>query len=155
MNYFCHETILGKITICNRKNAVVRLYFGSRHFPEAKNVESGIIQKAFVQLAEYLDGYRCDFDFELAYDGSNFQTSVWNQLKLISYGQTKSYKDIASLINSPKSSLAVGNACGKNPIPIFIPCHRVVGSDGDLRGYAVGISLKKKLLEIENWKKCD
>jgi methylated-DNA-[protein]-cysteine S-methyltransferase len=102
-----------------------------------------------MQLTGYLEGSRKIFHLEFVYDGSNFQTSVWNQLKKIPYGETRSYKEIAVGVNSLKSAIAVGRACGKNPIPIFIPCHRVIGSDGNLIGYGGGIKMKKQLLEIE------
>jgi methylated-DNA-[protein]-cysteine S-methyltransferase len=149
MNYFFHETPIGEIAICARGDAIIGLCFGRRIFPEAKNTESLATRTAFTQLAEYLDGTRKKFDLELIYGGSKFQTSVWNQLMQIPYGETKSYKEIACFVNNPKSCLAVGKACGKNPIPIFVPCQRVIGSNGDLTGYGGGIDLKKKLLDME------
>jgi methylated-DNA-[protein]-cysteine S-methyltransferase len=148
MDYFCCQTILGEITILADENSVTGLNFG-RHLLNARNIESPLIRKAFMQLKEYLDGSRQIFDLGLAIDGSVFQTSVWNELKKIPYGKTKTYKEIAVAINSPKSYRAVGKACGQNPIPIFISCHRVIGSTGKLTGYGGGIDIKKKLLEIE------
>ncbi|MDR2107228.1 MAG: methylated-DNA--[protein]-cysteine S-methyltransferase [Holosporaceae bacterium] len=148
-HYFSRKTIIGDITICARENAVIGLHFGGRYFSEAENAESEIIRKAFAQLDEYLEGSRRDFDIKLAYDGSNFRVSVWDQLRRIPCGETKSYKEIACGAGNPRSCRAVGKACGKNPIPVFIPCHRVVGADGNLTGYAGGINLKKKLLKIE------
>ncbi|MDR2682100.1 MAG: methylated-DNA--[protein]-cysteine S-methyltransferase [Holosporaceae bacterium] len=150
MHYFCRETIIGKISILAQKNSIVRMDFGDHSYQNAENIESSSIQNAFRQLIEYLTGIRQYFDLELVYDGSIFQTSVWNQLKKIPYGKTKSYREIAEAINNPKSCIAVGGACSKNPIPIFIPCHRVIGSNGKLTGYGGGIDLKKRLLEIES-----
>jgi methylated-DNA-[protein]-cysteine S-methyltransferase len=153
MHYFCRETPIGNITICANKKAVTGLCFGEYSDVDGQNLETEIIKKAFLQLAEYLNGARKRFDLKLEYSGSDFQTSVWDLLKRIPYGKTKTYREIAGNINNPKSSLAVGGACGRNPIPIFIPCHRVVGSNGNLTGYGGGINLKKKLLTIEsgNW----
>ncbi|MDR0580948.1 MAG: methylated-DNA--[protein]-cysteine S-methyltransferase [Holosporaceae bacterium] len=149
MYYFLHKTVFGNITICAQKDAVTGLYFDHRHFPGAENVESAIIHKAFVQLVEYSKRLRKVFDLKFVYNGSNFQISVWNQLKKIPHGETRTYKEIARAINNPASAVAVGRACAQNPISIFIPCHRVIGSDGSLTGYGGGINLKKKLLEIE------
>lgn len=81
--------------------------------------------------------------------GTQFQKMVWNELLKIPFGKTLSYKDIAKKVNKPNASRAVGNACGKNPIPIIIPCHRVVAADGKLGGYSGCIDIKKKLLKIE------
>ncbi|GHT98533.1 methylated-DNA--protein-cysteine methyltransferase [Alphaproteobacteria bacterium] len=155
MNYFSHETIIGNITICANKKAITRLCFGECSGVDIENAETEIIKRAFAQLTEYLNGSRKRFDLKLEYNGSDFQMSVWNQLKRIPYGKTKTYREIAGNINNPKSSLAVGGACGKNPIPVFIPCHRVIGSNGNLTGFAGGINLKKKLLEIESCNECN
>jgi methylated-DNA-[protein]-cysteine S-methyltransferase len=148
MDCFCLQTILGEITILADKNSVTGVNFG-RRFPDAQNAESPLIREAFAQLREYLAGSRQTFDLDLAPDGSIFQMSVWNELKKIPYGKAKTYGEIAVAVGNPKSCRAVGRACGQNPISIFIPCHRVIGSDGNLTGYAGGTDIKKKLLEIE------
>ncbi|MDR1375469.1 MAG: methylated-DNA--[protein]-cysteine S-methyltransferase [Holosporaceae bacterium] len=114
-----------------------------------KNLETEIIKKAFIQFHEYLNGSRTKFDLKLEYTGSDFQMAVWNQLKKIPYGKTVTYKKIARNLGSSKSCRAVGVACGKNPISIFIPCHRVIGSNGNLIGYGGGLHIKKHLLEME------
>ncbi|MDR3151357.1 MAG: methylated-DNA--[protein]-cysteine S-methyltransferase, partial [Holosporaceae bacterium] len=121
MDYFCYQTIIGEITILADKNFVTGLNFGCHFSTNAQNVESPLIRSAFIQLKEYLDGSRQIFDLNFAIDGSVFQTSVWNELKKIPYGETKTYKEIAVAIGNPKSCRAVGKACGQNPIPIFIP----------------------------------
>ncbi|MDR1236519.1 MAG: methylated-DNA--[protein]-cysteine S-methyltransferase [Holosporaceae bacterium] len=148
MDCFCYQTIIGEMTILANKNSVTGVNFG-RCFSDAQNVESHLIREAFAQLREYLSGSKQTFDLDLAPDGSIFQMSVWNELKKIPYGETKTYGEIAVAIGNPKSCRAVGRACGQNPISIFIPCHRVIGSDGNLTGYAGGTDIKKKLLEIE------
>ena len=103
------------------------------------------------EINEYLKGKRINFSFynNLKAKGTKFQMTVWNELKNIPYGDTKTYKEIAKSIGKPKAIRAVASAIGKNPIMIIIPCHRVIGSDGKLHGYAYGLDLKKKLLAIE------
>lgn len=101
------------------------------------------------QLIEYSQGKRQQFDLLLNPQGSDFQQQVWQQLIEIQYGQANSYLDIAKKIGNPKACRAVGMANGKNPIPIIIPCHRVIGSNGKLTGYAFGTKLKQQLLNVE------
>ncbi|MDR2724012.1 MAG: methylated-DNA--[protein]-cysteine S-methyltransferase [Holosporaceae bacterium] len=114
-----------------------------------EQLETSIIKEAYTRLNEYFSGKRKQFEIELEYQGTDFQLSVLEQLKKIPYGKTRTYQEIACNIGNPKSAVAVGQACGRNPIPIFIPCHRVIGANGSLVGYNGGISIKKKLLEIE------
>ncbi len=101
------------------------------------------------QLVEYLEGKRRVFDMPLRLEGSDFQKTVWEAVARIPYGQTASYGEIALLIGKPKASRAVGAANGANPIPIVIPCHRVIGSDGSLTGYGGGLALKSRFLALE------
>lgn len=108
--------------------------------------------KVISQINEYLDGKRKEFSiYDLCKaEGTNFQQKVWQELLNIPYGQTKTYKDIAKNIGNEKAVRAVATAIGKNPLMIVTPCHRVIGSDGKMHGYAYGINLKKKLLDLEN-----
>ncbi len=101
------------------------------------------------QLNLYFEGKLSQFDIPLKINGTVFQRKVWKALTDIPYGQTRSYKDIANMIGQPNASRAVGMANNKNPFLIVIPCHRVVGSDGSLTGYAAGLDIKIRLLEIE------
>jgi methylated-DNA-[protein]-cysteine S-methyltransferase len=101
------------------------------------------------QLFAYLNGDLKKFDLSLCPDGTLFQKQVWSELEKIPYGKTMSYQGIAHAIGKPNAARAVGLACGKNPIPIIIPCHRVIGKNGSLTGYSSGIDLKKRLLYIE------
>ncbi len=101
------------------------------------------------QLAEYLEGKRRVFDLPLRLEGSEFQKAVWEAVGRIPYGHTASYGEIAHLVGRPKASRAVGAANGANPIPIVIPCHRVIGSDGSLTGYGGGLALKTRFLALE------
>jgi methylated-DNA-[protein]-cysteine S-methyltransferase len=111
--------------------------------------ETLLIQRAAAQLAEYFNGKRQLFDLPLAPAGTEFQMAVWKALQTIPYGQTRSYGQIAAAIGRPQASRAVGGANHNNPIPILIPCHRVIGADGGLTGFGGGLPLKKFLLELE------
>lgn len=109
-----------------------------------------ILKDAYDQLDEYFKGKRKVFDLKLSPEGTEFQKRVWEELENIPFGETLSYKDIASRIGNIKAVRAVGNANGKNPISIVVPCHRVIGSSGDLTGYAGGLDRKAWLLKHEN-----
>lgn len=108
------------------------------------------LKSATDQLVDYFNKKRSTFDVKLAPDGTAFQKQIWKQLLEIPYGETCSYLDIALSINKPSACRAIGMANSKNPIPIIIPCHRVIGKNGKLTGYAGGLENKAKLLEIEN-----
>ena len=101
------------------------------------------------QLDEYFEGKRQSFSLDLAPQGTPFQRRVWDALLKIPYGETRSYRDIATAVGNAKAVRAVGGANGKNPIAIVIPCHRVIGANGQLTGYAGGLHYKKALLELE------
>lgn len=119
-------------------------------FIDAQNLrENDITKKVYDNLECYFNGKSYKFDIPLVPSGADFSKRVWLKLQDIPYGQTRSYKDIAKAIHYPKASRAVGLANHKNPILIFIPCHRVIGSNKKLVGYACGLELKVKLLEIE------
>lgn len=104
------------------------------------------------QLREYMDGERKSFSIPLKPNGTPFQKKVWNELLKIPYGEVRTYGEIAKAVGCPKGARAVGLACNKNPIIILIPCHRVVGKNGKLTGYACGIDVKEKFLSLENAK---
>lgn len=106
-------------------------------------------QQAVAQLIEYFAGERTQFNLNLNAKGTDFQHQVWRQLTTIEYGQTCSYADIAKGIDNPKAVRAVGAANGRNPLTIVVPCHRVIGSNGKLTGYAWGTSIKAGLIELE------
>jgi methylated-DNA-[protein]-cysteine S-methyltransferase len=101
------------------------------------------------QLAEYFAGERREFDLALAPVGTPFERSVWEELKKIPFGETRSYGQIARALGRPDSARAVGRANGANPIPIVVPCHRVIGADGSLTGFGGGLDVKSRLLELE------
>ena len=144
-----YPTSLGDMTLICSEHAMVALHFG-RHVPEGvKEEEHSLLLRCYTQLCEYLNGERRDFDLPLAPEGTEFQKKVWRALSRIPYGETRSYGEIAEGIGSPKASRAVGMANHRNPLPILIPCHRVIGKNDALTGYAGGLEYKKVLLELE------
>ncbi len=108
-----------------------------------------IIEKAIAELQEYFKGNRKEFNIPMAFVGSKFQTSVWSALLQVEYGQTESYLSLSKRLNKEKAIRAVASANGANAISILVPCHRIIGSNGKLTGYAGGLPAKKKLLELE------
>ncbi|MDN5301488.1 MAG: methylated-DNA-[protein]-cysteine S-methyltransferase [Thermoanaerobacteraceae bacterium] len=117
---------------------------------DGKGEKSSINDKALEELLLYFDGKLKQFTVPLDMRGTDFQKKVWQQLLKIPYGKTASYGDIARAIGKPGASRAVGGANNKNPLPIVVPCHRVVGSDGSLVGYGGGLEIKKFLLRLES-----
>ena len=111
--------------------------------------DSSILSECIRQLEEYFNGQRTSFNLLVRQQGTEFQQSVWNILKEIPFGKTISYADVAKKLNAPKSARAVGAACGKNNVWIIIACHRVIGANGSLTGYAGGLECKKWLLDHE------
>ena len=149
-NIFVYETVIGELAIADNGKAITELYFKNKIDLEGKNIEeTELIKKAFNEFKEYLSGARKSFDISLEPEGTEFQLKVWEALKSIPYGETCSYKDIAEKVGSPKAYRAVGLANNKNPISIFIPCHRVIGSNGKLIGYGGGLDVKEFLLKLE------
>lgn len=138
------KTILGKLSIASTSGGVSRVIIGK--FPGP--CESGDPFGAAAQIEEFLAGKRQQFDLPIDIEGTEFQNTVWNAASGIPYGCTLTYGQLAQKITRPKAVRAVGGALSKNPVPILIPCHRIVGSAG-LTGYALGLDIKKKLLALE------
>jgi methylated-DNA-[protein]-cysteine S-methyltransferase len=120
-----------------------------KNYKDFERCETLLIKKAAEQLNEYFDGKLKVFDLPLVLHGTDFQVKVWKALQKIPYGKTSSYGEIAAIIGNPKASRAVGMANNRNPISIIVPCHRVIGHNGSLTGYAGGLKLKQQLLELE------
>ena len=123
-----------------------------RMFPGARpayDPEDAILAQAVRELREYFAGRRRRFGVPLDLRGTEFQRRVWDALLEIPYGETRSYKEVAAAIGAPKAVRAVGAANGRNPVAIFVPCHRVIGASGGLHGFSAGLDLKARLLEIE------
>jgi len=154
VNYAYLDTPIGTLLIAGDANAVLQITFPSRGKAakaEAGWVESqrGPVGEAIRQLREYFAGKRTGFDLPLAPRGTEFQRSVWRQLQEIPYGETISYGELARRVGNPKASRAVGSANGANPLPIVIPCHRVIAGNGTLGGFGGGLPMKQTLLALE------
>lgn len=147
---FFYQTDIGRIGIVESGNAVTHLYFQGVSIPEGMAVkETPLLREAGKQLQEYLAGDRQIFSIPLAPEGTVFMKRVWDALCAIPYGETRSYQQVAQYIENPNASRAVGLANHRNPIPIFIPCHRVIGANGRLIGYLGGLQAKEHLLNLE------
>ncbi|ENK1243511.1 methylated-DNA--[protein]-cysteine S-methyltransferase [Clostridium sp. FAM 1755] len=149
-NAYCYKTPIGEIVIVDNGRSIVQVFFGDNIPKNVNVIETNLLKEANNQLKEYFIGKREKFDLYLEPQGTEFQKKVWKELQEIPYGETRSYKNIAINIGNEKACRAVGMANNKNPIPIFIPCHRVIGSNGNLIGYAGGLDIKETLLRIEN-----
>jgi len=150
MNIFFYEYPIGTIGIAESNDAICRVFFGKEKMPHSYEIkETPLIKNAAAQLKEYLDGKRIKFELPFHYNGTDFQRLAWEALMKIPAGETRSYKDIAESIGRPKACRAVGMANHRNPLAIFIPCHRVVETGGGLGGYAGGLFIKKYLLDLE------
>jgi methylated-DNA-[protein]-cysteine S-methyltransferase len=144
---------LGAITLVARDGALAGLYFTEHtHRPDAvtfgARVDMGF-EAASEQLAEYFAGERTSFDLPLGPSGNAFQQRVWELLRRIPYGETRSYGQLATELGDPGLARAVGAANGQNPIGVIVPCHRVIGANGKLVGYAGGLERKRFLLDLE------
>ena len=148
---FFYDTRIGKIGIAEEDSKIIAVLFeGERYDPSWTEEETPLKKEAIKQIGEYLDRKRKTFDLDTYYtSASSFFSRIMKILKKIPYGQTITYKDIAKEVNNPKAYRAVGMVCNRNPLPIIIPCHRVISTTGALVGYRGGVEIKKKLLEIE------
>jgi methylated-DNA-[protein]-cysteine S-methyltransferase len=144
---YTYDSPVGLIYIAESGGAITDVMF--RPIEGTTEQETPLISRAIEMLREYFDGTRKAFDLPLDPNGTDFQKSAWKALLTIQYGQTKTYGQQAEAIGNPKASRAVGAANGKNPINIFIPCHRVIGANKTLTGYGGGLEIKKFLLELE------
>jgi methylated-DNA-[protein]-cysteine S-methyltransferase len=135
--------------VATSDQGICGLHIGSRADSVSAPLHPALLSTATQQLAEYLSGSRTKFDIPLDLRGSPFQLAVWAELQSIPYGQTISYAELAIRIGSPKAVRAVGAANGRNPVPILVPCHRVIASNGDLQGFGAGLDVKRALLDLE------
>ncbi len=152
--YTMFDSLVGPLLLAGDSNALRRVSFESGKRSAVPQAEWKQNQAAFTevirQLRAYFRGELKEFDLPLAMEGTEFQLRVWNALRKIPYGETISYAQLAERIGNPQAVRAVGLANGSNPIPIIVPCHRVIGSDGSLTGFGGGLSTKKKLLDLES-----
>lgn len=145
------DTSIGRLILSAENGAITAISLVEEidaALPIASTKEP-VLNLAAKELSEYFAGARSSFTFPMKAEGTPFQKSVWDALLQIPYGETRSYGEIAQAVQNPKGSRAVGMACNKNPIMIAVPCHRVVGANGSLTGYALGTDLKKTLLDHE------
>ena len=145
---FFYDTPVGRLCIGEEKDAITRITWAQVP-KEYIQEETELILKCKNQLDEYFKGKRKTFDLPLAPKGTEFQKKVWDALRDIPYGETRTYGEIAETVGNSKAARAVGMANNRNPIAIIVPCHRVVGANGKLVGYAGGMEQKEKLLHLE------
>lgn len=146
---YWRETVFGRIGIEEQDGRVTRIWLPGRSEGEAQAPEPPVVREAFRQLEAYFAGALTAFDLPLNPKGTPFMLRVWEALRRVPYGSTASYKAIAEAVGNPRACRAVGLANNRNPLPIVVPCHRIVGSNGSLVGYAGGLGMKERLLLLE------
>jgi len=147
------ESPVGKLVLIASDNGLKEVHFAKDYKKVSSDDQHPLLNKTERQLMEYFAGKRKRFDIPIDFSGTPFQIKTWNALLTIPYGKTVSYSEQAKLVGSVKKTRAVASANGKNPIPIIVPCHRVIGKDGSLTGYAGGLRIKEFLLRLEgSWK---
>tara|TARA_R110001592_G_scaffold295594_2_gene565675 strand:+ start:23505 stop:23996 length:492 start_codon:yes stop_codon:yes gene_type:complete len=151
MNYQLLDTPIGRLRLLSTGSHLAAIEFAHQHSDAGDDscITDPVLKSSARQLQEYFAGQRTSFDLPLAPRGTDFQRLVWSALSAIPWGAVRSYADIARAIGRPKAVRAVGAANGRNPLPIVVPCHRVIGSDGSLTGFAGGLDMKRKLLQLE------
>lgn len=150
MQLYFYEMSIGRIGICEDKGSITRLYFADDARPQDIPIgETPALREAASQIRGYLLGEITEFTVPLAPEGTAFMKQVWQELCRIPYGKTATYRDVGVAVGRLRAARAVGLANNRNPIPIFIPCHRVIGSNGSLTGYRGGLDLKQRLLTLE------
>ncbi len=147
--YYTYETPVGELTFFEKNGFLVGIVAG-RVAGEGKLGETSVLREAYTQVNAYLKGQRQAFSLPFLFYGTPFSEAVWRALMEIPYGETRTYKQVAEAIGKSTACRAVGRAIHTNPLLIVIPCHRVVGSDRSLTGYAGGLEMKRKLLDLES-----
>jgi len=151
MNYQYLNSPVGRLRLVSDGASLIAIEFENQQNSIREGAErvDAVLTACRDQLKEYFAGTRRRFDIPLAPSGTAFQKSVWQALSGIPYGQLRSYRDIAEILNKSRAVRAVGAANGRNRLPILVPCHRVIGSDGSLTGFAGGLDAKRALLKLE------
>ncbi len=155
MNYSIIKSLVGDLILVADASALTGLYFeGCQHVPAASkgwtlNAQHPVLEKTAKQLKEYFEGKRTSFSLPLRLAGTDFQEKIWQQIARIPYGKKISYSELAKRAGAPQAIRAAGTATGQNPVSIIIPCHRVMGKNGRLCGFAGGLERKRLLLELE------
>jgi methylated-DNA-[protein]-cysteine S-methyltransferase len=140
------SSTVGPLTLEGDELALTRVGFGEAKAPQG---DAKAVADAAIQLEQYFAGERTEFDVDIELDGTPFERRVWDEVRAIPYGETATYAEIAERIGRPGACRAVGRANGRNPVALIVPCHRVIGSDGSLTGYAGGLEMKRALLDLE------
>jgi len=153
-SYSILKSTVGDLLLVADETHLIGIYFsGEKHAPATRdwkrNPDHTVLKQTARELDEYFNGTRTTFSVPLRYDGTKFQQEIWRQISQISFGKTISYTELAKRAGAPGAPRAAGTATGQNPLSIIIPCHRVVGRNGGLRGYAGGLDRKRHLLEVE------
>ena len=145
------DTPIGPLTIFASDEAVTRLDFAAGKSISASPQSMAVADQAASELGQYFAGHRKSFDVAVVLLGTDFQRSVWREIERVRFGETKTYAELAGAIGNPKAARAVGGAVGANPVPIIVPCHRIMGAAGKLTGYSggAGIPTKIQLLKLE------
>ncbi|MDR2553603.1 MAG: methylated-DNA--[protein]-cysteine S-methyltransferase [Treponema sp.] len=147
---FFYDSPVGKLGLAEEEGSLTRVFFHRRETPAGGTPQlTPLLKKAASQLAEYFEGRRKVFDLPLALRGTGFQLAVWEALQNIPFGEKRCYGELAALAGNPRACRAAGMANNRNPLAIIIPCHRVIGKDGSLTGYAGGLPVKQYLLDLE------
>lgn len=155
MAAYFYTGVIGKYGLREENGVLTHLWFGQNQLPETfqdEIKETPLLKQAKDQLDAYFAGKLKEFSLPLAPNGTPFQQKIWQLLQQIPYGETRTYGQLACQAGNPKASRAVGMANNRNPLPVFIPCHRVIGANGTLTGYAGGMDMKQTLLDIEHSK---
>jgi methylated-DNA-[protein]-cysteine S-methyltransferase len=155
MKHYCYyNSPIGRMLLVGKNGVLEELHFPNAtahmEIPVEWQEDDAFFGEILRQLQQYFAGDRREFDLPIAPQGTPFQERVWQELSKIPYGETASYQTIALRIDNPKACRAVGMANSKNPIPIIIPCHRIIGKDGSLTGFGGGLDIKKQLLDLEH-----
>lgn len=147
----CFVSSLGLVEVESADAGVTRVRLGARGKPREVGDGSALecARTARAEILEYLAGGLRTFSVPVVLEGTPFQRAVWKQLGDVPYGETRTYGEIAAELGKPRAARAVGTACSANPVPILVPCHRIVGGNGDLTGFAAGVAMKHDLIEIE------
>jgi len=149
LNYQFMDSPVGRLRLVSNGESLLRIEFEKLQESDGEARTDPVIEQTMKQLQEYFKGSRTRFCLPLAATGTAFQNSVWRALQQIPFGELRSYRDIAIAIGNKNAVRAVGAANGRNPIPIVVPCHRVIGTNGSLAGFAGGLAAKRSLLALE------
>ena len=160
MKHYCYyDSPIGKLLLAGTKGILEQIHFPNAleklAVPQDWLLDQEYFHEPLQQLAEYFAGKRQEFDLKFALHGTPFQQQVWQELCKIPFGETASYLTIAERLGKPKACRAVGMANGRNPLPIIIPCHRIIGKDGSLTGFGGGLAIKQQLLNLEQREHAD